>query len=65
MALSSTHHRFGHGVGKTSDTGPHHLAETVERGTYTALLAAAGFIIVNLLRIGERRETRLTEHRRH
>lgn len=64
MALSSTHHRFGHGPNRSADATVHSLRETIEHGTYTALLATAGFIIVNLLKVAERREER-EEHPRH
>lgn len=56
MALHSIHHRSGNGVGTASDDIPHPFLETVERGTYTALLAMTGFIIVSLLKVAERHE---------
>ena len=64
MALSSTHHRFGHGAHRSPEVNAHSLRQTIEHGTYTALLATAGFIIVNLLKVAERREER-AEHPRH
>ena len=64
MALSSTHHRLGHGTPRSPEVNVHTLRETIEHGTYTALLATTGFIIVNLLKVAERREER-AEHPRH
>ena len=64
MALSSTHHRFGHGAHPRSDATSSSLRETIEHGTYTALLATAGFIIVNLLKVAERREGHAERSRR-
>ena len=64
MALSSTHHRFGHGAHPRSDGATHSFRETIEHGTYTALLATVGFIIVNLLKVAERRDEHAAHPRR-
>lgn len=56
MVLSTTHHRTVFGFGKAPAITPHHVLETVERGTYTAILSTVGFVIVSLLRVAERRE---------
>ena len=64
MALSSTHQRFGHGLHRSPEVSAHTHRETIEHGTYTALLATAGFIIINLLKVTERRDER-PEHPHH
>ncbi|MET4639291.1 hypothetical protein [Mycetocola sp. 2940] len=64
MALSAIHFRHGHGDRARAAVSADSVRTTLERGTYTALLSAVGFIIVNLLKIAERREKRLSEGRR-
>lgn len=39
-------------------TPAHSLRDTAEQGVYTALLAAAGFVIIGLLRVSERLDDR-------
>lgn len=58
MVPLPTHLRVGDGRGGTHTAGRFHALETVERGAYTALLTAAGFIIVTLLRFAERGDRR-------
>ncbi|MBG6237069.1 hypothetical protein IWX78_000012 [Mycetocola sp. CAN_C7] len=64
MALSSTHHRIGHGDRSRTASPGRSIRETIEHGTYTALLATAGFIIVNLLKVAERRDEHAERSRR-
>lgn len=58
MVLSSIHRPLGHGAHE------HPLRDAVEHRTYEALLAATGFVIVNLLKVAERRESHDAGHRR-